>query len=167
MFFDLNWQIKSSIISFGHDIEGAWLLHEAVQETCGSELINEIRKTSVNLVELTIKEGMDHDSSIFNESENKVLDRDKHWWPQAEAMVGLIDAWEINKDAKYLLHLQKIWDFIKNHLIDHIHGEWFWRVDGSGHVISSEDKAGFWKCPYHNSRALMEVIRRIDKHVIK
>ena len=167
LFFDLKWHVKSSVISFGHDIEGAWLLHEAVQVTANKTLLNAIRKASLALVELTIKEGMADDSSIFNESENKVLDRDKHWWPQAEAMVGLIDAWEIDKKTEYLVHLQKIWGFIKKHLIDDAHGEWFWRVDGSGNVITTEDKAGFWKCPYHNSRALMEVIRRIDKRVIK
>lgn len=163
LFFDLKWNIKSSIISYGHDIEGAWLLHEAGLEIENEDLLKKIRNTAVALVDITIKEGMDADSSIFYESEHNELDKDKHWWPQAEAMTGLMDAWEINKNDDYLIHLQGIWTFIKNHLIDYTHGEWYWRVDASGKTIESDDKAGFWKCSYHNSRALMEIIRRIDK----
>jgi mannobiose 2-epimerase len=74
-----------------------------------------------------------------------------------------MDAFENNQDLDYLTHIEMLWSFIKNFLIDRENGEWFWRVNEDNIPISTEDKLGFWKCPYHNGRALMELIERIDK----
>lgn len=161
LFFDRDWSHKSTAISFGHDIEGAWLLHEAAEVLQDKLVLKSVQKTAINLVDLTLQKGLDSDGSLFNELENNHLDKDKHWWVQAEAMVGLIDAYQINPKETYLISIYKIWDFIKNYLIDYKNGEWFWRVDEKGAPILEEDKLGFWKCPYHNSRALMELIERI------
>ena len=87
--------------------------------------------------------------------------REKHWWLQAEAMVGFLNAWQISNDEKYLEHSLRSWDFVKKYLIDRQHGEWYWGVDEHGAAIPLKDKAGLWKCPYHNSRACMEVMKRI------
>lgn len=163
LFFDMEWKAESKTISFGHDIEGAWLLNEAALVIGDKTCIEAIQKVAVNLVEITIKEGSDSDGSLFYEKEEGQFDTDKHWWPQAEAMVGLLDAWGINKKPNYLYDLNRIWEFIKKYLIDKTSGEWFWRVDQHGEPNTSDDKLGFWKCSYHNSRALMEVIERIDK----
>ena len=112
-------------------------------------------------------EGLDTDGSVFNDKRGEVLDTDKHWWPQAEAMVGFMDAFENNQDLDYLRHIEMLWSFIKNLLIDRENGEWFWRVNAANVQITTEDKEGFWKCPYHNGRALMELIDRIDKMTVK
>lgn len=167
LFFGMDWEVKSTAISYGHDIEGAWLLHEAAHLIADKTLIKNIQETAVALVDLTLKEGLDSDGSVFNEFSHDVLDKDKHWWPQAEAMVGLMDAYQINENPLYLSHIQQLWTFIKIHIVDHTNGEWFWRVDTNGTPKTTEDKVGFWKCPYHNSRALMELIERINtlKHV--
>lgn len=90
------------------------------------------------------------------------LDSDKHWWPQAEAMIRFFNAFQISGDEKYLDYSMNIWRFIQEKLIDHKYGEWYWRVDQDGKLIETEDKAGFWKCPYHNSRGCLEIIERID-----
>lgn len=163
LFFEMDWKAKSTTISFGHDIEGAWLLHEAAQEIDEKELVESIQKSALKLVNITLNQGLDIDGSVFNEFDIRGYDKDKNWWPQAEAMVGLMDAYEIEPKQEYLSSIFKIWEFIKNNLIDTVNGEWFWRVDVDGKVISTDDKIGFWKCPYHNSRALMEVISRIEK----
>jgi len=118
----------------------------------------------LGLVNLTIQNGTDHDGAILYEQNGSHIDTDKHWWPQAEALVGLMDAWEIDKNDYYLSQLSKIWRFIQDKLIDKNKGEWFWRIDREGHPYREDDKAGFWKCPYHNSRALIEVINRIEKY---
>lgn len=162
LFFDMDWQVKSTAISFGHDIEGAWLLHEAAEVIEDKKYIKTLRKVALNLVDITLKEGLDRDGSLFNEAEHNTLDKDKHWWPQAEAMVGLMDAYKIDPKPAYLTGIYNLWNFIKNHLIDTENGEWFWRVDSNGKPVPSDDKVGFWKCPYHNSRALMELIERIE-----
>ena len=90
------------------------------------------------------------------------LDTDIHWWPQAEAMVGYYNAFQLSGEQKYLKRSIGSWEFIKKHLIDHKHGEWFWSVDSQGNPQTEKEKAGFWKCPYHNGRACMELIHRIE-----
>jgi mannobiose 2-epimerase len=116
---------------------------------------------ALRMVNVTRDEGSDADGSIFYEREGKHLDTDKHWWPQAEAMVGYTDAWKKTGDKSYLISAEKVWDFIDLHIVDHALGEWFWRVDTEGSPYVLDEKIGFWKCPYHNTRALIEVINRI------
>jgi cellobiose epimerase len=161
LFFDLDWKVKSAIVSYGHDIEGAWLLSEAAEVLGDETLQNEVNQMTLRMVDVTIAEGSDVDGSIFYEKEGKLIDTDKHWWPQAEAMVGLLEAWKITGKKEYLNRAEKVWDFIGLHIIDHELGEWFWRVDKEGKPYEIDDKAGFWKCPYHNSRAMIESIKRL------
>lgn len=164
LFFGMDWTVKSTAISYGHDIEGSWLLCEAADVIGDAELTKEVRDMAVRMVEATLKEGTDLDGSLFNERDGKHLDTDKHWWPQAEALVGYINAWQLTANKKYLDEAEKVWVFIDRHLIDHEFGEWFWRTDAHGEPNLSDEKAGFWKCPYHNSRALMEAIERLKNY---
>lgn len=163
LFFDYDWTVKSRIVSFGHDIEGAWLLAEAAHELGNKELIDEVNKMAVRMVDATFAEGIDADGSVFYEREGEHIDTDKHWWPQAEAMVGYVNAWQITGNIKYLTEAEKVWNFIDLHIIDHLNGEWFWRVDKNGKPYVEDDKTGFWKCPYHNTRALIEVCNRLKQ----
>lgn len=163
LFFEKNWTPISSEVSFGHDVEAAWLLNEACMVINNNQLYDSLKVRTIGMVEATINEGMDVDSSIFNERSDTKFDKDKHWWPQAEAMVGLIDAFQVYPNMKYLEHLFKLWNFISYNMKDAKNGEWYWRVDENSIPYTSEVKVGFWKCPYHNCRALMEVIERLEK----
>ena len=98
---------------------------------------------------------MDTDGGVFNDynPKTKKLDGDKHWWPQAEALVGLRYAYNITKDEKYLIISTKILNFIQTKIIDKTNGEWFWRVNKEGKLYTSDYKIGMWKAPYHTSRA--------------
>ena len=91
-----------------------------------------------------------------------IIDSDKHWWPQAEAMVGFLNAYQLSGNEQFLEMSLKSWEFIQQYLIDRKHGEWFWGVTSSGQPLNRE-KAGVWKSPYHNSRACIEVGQRVDK----
>ncbi|MFV0344984.1 MAG: AGE family epimerase/isomerase, partial [Bacteroidales bacterium] len=125
------------------------------------------KRTALRLVDITLEKGLDRDGSLFNEQEGSHIDKNKHWWQQAEAMVGVWDAYTITKSDVYLEYLEDFWNFIKEHLIDEERGEWHWRVDENNKPITNEDRAGFWKCPYHNSRALMEIINQIKTIDVK
>jgi mannobiose 2-epimerase len=85
---------------------------------------------------------------------------EKHWWPQAEAVAGFFNAWEITDDTRYFDAAMNAWLFINDHIIDWEGGEWFWGVRKDYTVMESMDKVGAWKCPYHNARACIEVLRR-------
>lgn len=157
LFFDEQWNVKSEEISYGHDIEGSWLLFEAAEVTGEETMIEEMKALSVKMVDVAVAEGLDRDGGLMNEKH----DADKHWWPQAEALVGLINAWELTSKKEYFFTTIKVWDFIKTKLVDKEFGEWFWRVDSAGQVNYDEDKAGPWKCPYHNGRAMLELMKRL------
>jgi mannobiose 2-epimerase len=86
---------------------------------------------------------------------------EKHWWPQAELMIGFYNAYQLSNNEKYLDVVLKNWDFIKHYIIDQKNGEWIWGVKADYSLIE-KDKVGFWKCPYHNSRACIELIHRIQ-----
>jgi mannobiose 2-epimerase len=162
LFFDEHWYVKSHEISFGHDIEGSWLLYEAAEALADENLKTEIRQLCLDMVEETYQYGFDDDGGLMNEANAKgMIDADKHWWPQAEALVGLVNAWQLSADDKYLEMAIRNWRFIQNTLIDRENGEWFWRVNRRGAVNRDKDKSGPWKCPYHNGRAMLELMNRL------
>jgi len=162
LFFDGNWEARSNIISYGHDIEAAWLLLEAAEAVADQDLIDLVKSISVKMAEVA-KNGLDADGSLWYEyevSKNHFI-KEKHWWVQAEAMVGFFNAWQVSGDQDFLKISMKNWSFVKDKIIDWDNGEWLWGITGTGEVMQGEDKVGLWKCPYHNSRACIEIIRRI------
>lgn len=163
LFFDEKWNLKSSLISYGHDIECAWLLHEAAGILGQPEYIKLTGELAVKMARKNFT-GLDTDGGLFYEyfPLEKKLDTDKHWWPQAEAMVGYFNAFQLSGDRDFARKSWESWKFIQNHLVDREYGEWYWSTDHQGTPQTGKEKAGFWKCPYHNGRACMELIRRID-----
>lgn len=162
LFFDDDWNVKSSVISFGHDIEASWLLQEAAEVLGNPALISRSKDMALELVQAVNQEGLNPQGALINEIHaDGSKDTDLHWWPQAEALVGYINAWQITHDQHYLINAQSVWRFIKQYLIDS-QGEWHWRVTEKNTVVRTEDKAGPWKCPYHNGRACMEVLKRLE-----
>jgi len=162
LFFDEDWNSRSGLVSYGHDIETTWLLQEAAEVIDETLLLKKIKKINIKIADITI-EGIDADGGLWYEYEpaNDHLIKQKHWWVQAEAMVGFYNAWQISADNKYLELSLKNWEFVKNNILDLKNGEWIWGVDEHGKVMPGEDKVGIWKCPYHNSRACIELIKRI------
>jgi len=162
LFFDEDWNSKSGLISYGHDIEATWLLLDAAEVIGDEESAAKIRELTARMVDETIK-AIDTDGGLWYEYEPEEdhLIKEKHWWVQAEAMVGFFNAWQISGDQKYLDHSIGSWEFVKAKILDKAKGEWFWGISPDGKVMQTEDKVGIWKCPYHNSRACLELIRRI------
>ncbi|WP_225585443.1 AGE family epimerase/isomerase [Flavobacterium sp. MDT1-60] len=161
LFFDENWIEKPDVISYGHDIEAAWLLLQCAEISEDENLIATYKKHAIQMAEVT-QEGLDIDGGLWYEldSKNNGLIAEKHWWVQAEALIGFYNAYQLTGDEKYLDLVLKNWNFIKKYIVDKQNGEWFWGVYRDYSLIE-KDKAGFWKCPYHNSRASLELIQRI------
>ncbi len=114
------------------------------------------------MVDAVMETGFDRDGGLMYEAESGVIiDPDKHWWPQAEAIVGLVNAWQNTSDEKYMEKAEEVWGFVKTKMIDPADGEWRSRIDGEGNPDTGAYKAGSWKAPYHNSRACLEIIRRL------
>lgn len=163
LFFDEQWNLKSKLVSYGHDIECSWLLHEAAEILGDKSLIRQSGELAVQMARAN-RSGLDADGGLFYEyfPEEDKLDTDKHWWPQAEALVGYFNAYQLSGDEEFLELSHRSWKFIRNYITDRMYNEWIWSVDKEGNPQTDKEKAGFWKCPYHNGRACMELIRRIE-----
>lgn len=161
LFFDENWVSKAATVSFGHDIEAAWLLLEAAEVLEDEALIGQFKQVAVHMARAAA-EGLDADGGMSYELESahQHWNREKHWWVQAESMVGFLTAYQLSGEEHFRDKFLAVWNFTHEHLIDHENGEWFWGIQPDYSLMPGEDKAGFWKCPYHNSRALLEVLRR-------
>ena len=162
LFFDENWQRKSAVISYGHDIEASWLILEAAEVIGEEEWIVRSQQLAIKMAG-ACRTGLDEDGSLWyeNDLEKDHLVKEKHWWVQAEAMVGFFNAWQLTHIEEFLTISLNIWNYTKNWILDKENGEWFWGRQADGELMAGEDKAGLWKCPYHNSRACLEIIKRI------
>jgi cellobiose epimerase len=160
LFFNEDWEPRSSIVSYGHDIEAAWLLQEAADIAGDPWWKEKTKQLAIQLATAAAK-GLDDDGGLWYEREGAVTIREKHSWPQAEAMIGFLNAWQNNGDRLWLERSLASWIFVKEFIKDPLGGEWFWGVRQDHSPMPGQDKAGFWKCPYHNSRACLEIIRRL------
>ncbi len=163
LFLDEEWNVKSDHISYGHDIEGSWLLVEAA-ETLGDEaLLQRVRKVAISMAEAVLADGVASDGGIWNEADhNGLINKEKDWWPQAEAVVGFYNAYQLTGEAKFADAAIAAWTFIDTYIVDHKLGEWYWGVDENLRPMAHEPKVSAWKCPYHNSRACFEMIHRLS-----
>ena len=163
LFFDENWNSKSIIVSYGHDIEASWLIDEAARVLGDKALLIKVQKICISIAEAAC-EGLQPDGSLYYEMDEAIghLDKDRHWWVQAEGVLGFLNAWELTGDEAWHVKEQRCWNYISDHIIDRAGGEWFWSISDAGVPILSGDKAGFWKCPYHNSRMCLEIMMRLE-----
>jgi mannobiose 2-epimerase len=169
LFFDETWRAKSEIISFGHDIEGSWLLCEAAEVLGDADILARVRATAVKMAQAVFEQAIDADGGLLYEAKKMpdgpalIVDTEKHWWPQAEAVVGFLNAYQLSGKMHFLEAAERSWAFIEEHIIDHKYGEWFWLVSRDGVPAAERDKVGPWKCPYHNSRTCIEVMERLHR----
>ncbi len=163
LFYTREWDCCSHDVSFGHDIEGSWLLDEAADQITDKKLSDEIRKVTLEMAKVTARYGVDKDGATFNEFRDAhLLDTDRIWWVQAESMIGYFNAYQKTNDEKFLALSEVCFNIIKTQLKDNINGEWFWKVDRYGNPYKDCPKVEPWKCPYHNGRACLEMFKRID-----
>jgi len=163
-FFAEQWRVRSDTYTFGHDIEASWLLCEAADVLGGAALPQQVRQVALRMAQVALKEGLDSDGGLCYEGKaGKVIDRRKECWPQAEAVIGFLNAFELSVEAKYLEAARRVWDYIEDHLVDRVHGEWFWRINADGSPDPDLPKVSEWKGPYHGSRACLETLRRLSQ----
>jgi mannobiose 2-epimerase len=163
LFFDRDWLPLSDRVSYGHDIEASWLLVEAAEVLENPQLLGRTREAALRMAGATLGQGVDGDGGLFNEGDlSGPTDRTKYWWPQTEAIVGFLNAYQMSGDRRFVDASLASWHFAREQLVDRQHGEWF-------HSASEPDRApdavkgGPWKTPYHNARACLEVMRRVEE----
>jgi mannobiose 2-epimerase len=154
-------------VSYGHDIENVWLLMDACDAVgLSNQPLLDLYKT---LYDYSLKYGYDETNGGFFESGlfNKPADgRTKIWWAQAEGLVSSLYMFRITGEPKYLSVFKETYDFVDKYIADQDNGEWHGSVTTDGKVIEG-DKAGPWKCGYHNGRAMIkciEILRQLKEN---
>ncbi|MDN5303658.1 MAG: cellobiose epimerase [Fusobacteriaceae bacterium] len=165
LFFDEKWNKKSNIISCGHEIEAAWLIYHALEIIGDKGLLEKYKKDILIIIENSKKYISENGKKgMYNEIlENGEFDKDKIWWVQAEACIGFTLGYQLTNDKNYIEIVENIWEFTKEYIIDQESGEWFWYGNDCDTEKEIKEKVCEWKSMYHNSRACIEVIERINK----
>lgn len=161
LFFDNEWHGRRNIESYGHDIEATWLLWETALVLGEDDVKTKLEPIVVDLAKAA-DEGLQPDGSMIYEhwKDTGKTDRQRQWWVLCENVIGHANLYQYFHDTSALKVAKDCWTFIDKHLVDHVNGEWHWAVDDNGKINLDDDKAGFWKCPYHNSRMCLEIIER-------
>jgi len=164
LFFNDQWQGKRNIESFGHDIEASWLLHESALVLGDKEVLQKVEPT-VKDIARAADEGLQENGAMIYErwKDSDESDADLHWWVQCENVIGHYNLYQHFDDEKALDIVKQCLHFIDSTLIDWQNGEWHWSQRADGTINLDDDKAGFWKCPYHNTRMCTELLERMKE----
>ena len=158
LYFRSNWTVLPGAISYGHDIETSWLMMECAEALADTSVISRVEPFALRLG-LAGNEGLLPDGSMrYEKLPDGSFDFQRQWWVQAETVVGNLWLWERHGIEKGLETALRAWDYIRENLVDHEGGEWWWAVLPDGAIDRGHPKAGFWKCPYHNSRMCLEAL---------
>jgi cellobiose epimerase len=160
LFFDKDWKVRSDSYTYGHDIEGAWLLYDAAGALADEDRLAQVSGWAVTIARAVASEALDTEGGLVYEGRNGVvINSGREWWPQAEAILGFWYSYRITKEKKYAEIAAHLWDFIQKRMVDREHGEWFWRVFADGSVDMKEPKISEWKDPYHGMRMCLKMLR--------
>ena len=162
VFFDKNYNSIIDLHSYGHDIETAWLMDRSLEILDDDAYTKKLSPITKALTENIYNVAFDG-HSLSNECDKGVVDTNRVWWVQAETVIGFLNGFEKDPSkTEYKEAAEATWQFIKDYVIDKRPGsEWFWLVRQDGTPVEGEPIVEPWKCPYHNGRMCMEVIRRL------
>ncbi|MBL8092526.1 MAG: AGE family epimerase/isomerase, partial [Anaerolineales bacterium] len=163
LFFEDDWRTlpEHEHVSPGHDIEGSWLLVEAAEVLGDAALLAEVEAVAVRMAEAVLTRGRDPEGAIVYTLTPDGGDRNRHWWVQAEGVVGFTNAYQLSGDERFAAAAQRCWEIIEKQFIDRRHGEWFKIVRPDGTPVAEQVKTGPWECPYHNARMGYEMCARL------
>ena len=157
-------------ISFGHDIETAYLLMEA-SEALGLHDDPKTMEISKKMTDHSLEKGFDEtigglydEGYYFKDSSTITIIRDsKNWWAQAETLNTLLIMNDLYGESHYYEKFLLQWNYIHTYLIDHENGGWYAGGADKEPKRKTGNKSGIWKGAYHTARAMMNVSQRLKK----
>lgn len=161
-----DWTSLDPYDSYGHDIETSWLLCEAAEVIGEEDVIKKAQQQALAMTDVSLEEGLAPTGAMRYERDSTGYNPKLSWWPQCEAIVGCVNAWQLTKDAKYFDAACRIWEYTKAHFIDSEQGGWFKNLTDDGKPSPKEPKADMWNCPYHHSRMGFELRTRLAKPTV-
>ena len=161
-FFNEQWEVRSDTYTFGHDIEASWLLCEAAAQLGDAKLLERVRTVALQMAGAVFNEGFGADGGLCYEGQDGyIIDTGRECWPQAEALVGFMNVFELSGNKAFFAAALQTWKFIDENLVDRVRGEWFWRINPDGQPNNELPKVSEWKGPYHVTRACLEIMNRL------
>ncbi|MBQ2172708.1 MAG: AGE family epimerase/isomerase [Bacteroidales bacterium] len=158
LYFTRDWSVMPGGVSYGHDIETSWLALECAFALKDLDIVNRVRPWALAMGKAG-NEGLLADGSLrYEKLLDGSFDDSRQWWVQAETVVGNLWLWKYHSDPQGAERALAAWSYIRDHLVDREAGEWWWAVLPDGSLDLSQPKAGFWKCPYHNTRMCLQVL---------
>lgn len=159
LYFKNDWTVLPGALSYGHDIETSWLMLECAEALDDESVVSRVKPYALRLG-IAGNEGLLPDGSMrYEKHPDGTFDDSRQWWVQAETVVGNLWLWKYHGVSSGYDIALKAWDYILKNLVDREGGEWWWAVMPDGTLDKANPKAGFWKCPYHNSRMCLEALR--------
>ncbi len=160
VFFDEQMKSIADLYSYGHDIEATWLIDRACEVLTDDALTVEMGVMTAQIADKVLESAFEN-GALNNQRCRGTIDKTRVWWVQAESVIGFLNSYQKSGDERFLQASLEIWEYIKKYIIDRRNGsEWYWCVDSHGEPIREEPIVEPWKCPYHNSRMCMEVMKR-------
>ena len=166
MFFRDNWTPTATEISYGHDIEGTWLLMETAEVLGEKDMLEKAKPRCIDMAAACLEQAILPDGSMIYEYDpaTRHINTNRSWWVQAETVVGFLNAWQLSGQQRFLDAALECFRYIDTFLVDHEYGEWFTMLGNNGEVLPNQhSKIDDWKCPYHNARMCFEIIERYEK----
>ena len=169
-------------INFGHDCECSYLIMEAAELLQEEKLLQKAEKAVETIINHVLGEGLDPQSGgmyYLADTQKPQVNRSKIWWVQAEGITAFIDRYQRTAKKIYLDAAVSIWNYVQTYMVNTEFGDWFSvgaepEISSSGQqeedisvVFTNDEMAGKGKCPYHNSRACLEIIKRAEKIIKK
>jgi mannobiose 2-epimerase len=163
LYFTDKWKpVGPKTSSYGHDIEMSWLMTESAQVLGRSE-DETVRSAVLTLVEHTLRDGFDRERGggyYEGPSAGPAADKKTVWWVQAEMLVGLLNAFQVTGNPEYQERFLQQAKFVRDFMFDREYGEWLHTIGLEGTIPG--EKAGEWRDPYHQGRACLEIVKRVE-----
>ena len=157
VFFDAEFRPLLDMQSYGHDIEGSWLIWDAAEAMVPPEEREPWRKMCIDLLESATERAFT-DHGLHYEIVAGEVNTIRAWWPQAETLLGFDFGWRMTKDAGWLKKMRTQWDYILRTIVDPREGgEWFNELYEDGTSVH-KPMVEEWKCPYHNGRMCLNLL---------
>jgi mannobiose 2-epimerase len=163
VFFDTDMNSIIDLHSYGHDIEASWLMDIGTVMLGDDELTAKISAINSKLANNIITTAY-HENSLWNECEKGVDDKHRIWWVQSEAVLGFLNEYQKHPEKnEYLKAAQNVLSYIQEFVVDKRPGsEWFSVLNPDGTPVKGIPIVEPWKCPYHNGRMCIEIIKRLE-----
>lgn len=160
-------------VSFGHDVETAFLMLEA-SHALGWSNDSVTLRTGKRAVDHALNNGWDSavggfydEGYYFSDRPGITIIRDtKNWWAQAEGLNTLLLMADLypGDPMQYYKKFEQLWSYTNQYLIDHRYGDWYEGGLDKQPAKATAQKGHTWKATYHNFRGLDRCIQRLRGH---